>query len=216
MIAFHLTHPTLVLGIVSADGVRCGPSDPRLSTMLTEAATRVAQDAGAFSESMRVAVRDVLRAGGYKPTGRGKPASEFLLGAAKSGELPRINNLVDLNNLASLEYALPISIFDRALLGDDVGIRFGERGESYVFNSSGQSMDIAGLPVVCRGPAREPVGNAVKDSMLTKVSPATTSVLVVAYGPRDFADLVRSAAQRLGALLEEHAGARQIEVGLLP
>ena len=33
-------------------------------------------------ESLRSAVRDMLRHGGYKPTGRGKPASEYLVRAA--------------------------------------------------------------------------------------------------------------------------------------
>ena len=31
------------------------------------------------SEELRAAVRDMLRQGGYKPTGRGKPASEYLV-----------------------------------------------------------------------------------------------------------------------------------------
>ncbi|MBL8945926.1 MAG: hypothetical protein JNK45_22370, partial [Myxococcales bacterium] len=32
-------------------------------------------------EAVRTAVRKLLRHGGYKPSGRGKPASEYLLGA---------------------------------------------------------------------------------------------------------------------------------------
>ena len=35
------------------------------------------------NEETRAAVRDMLRHGGYKPTGRGKPASEFLLESLK-------------------------------------------------------------------------------------------------------------------------------------
>ena len=38
------------------------------------------------SEEVRVATRDLLRHGGYKPTGRGKPASEYLVRAVGEGK----------------------------------------------------------------------------------------------------------------------------------
>jgi hypothetical protein len=43
------------------------------------------------SDEVRKHVRDLLRHGGYKPTGRGKPSSEYLLGAAAEGGMPAIN-----------------------------------------------------------------------------------------------------------------------------
>src|SRR4051812_32529572 len=46
-------------------------------------------------DSVRSAVRDLLRHGGYKPTGRGKPASEYLVRAATEGQLSSINLAVD-------------------------------------------------------------------------------------------------------------------------
>src|SRR3712207_7695492 len=44
----------------------------------------------------------LLRNGGFRPSGRNKPASEYLAQAAREGRFPRINNLVDVNNLVSL------------------------------------------------------------------------------------------------------------------
>jgi hypothetical protein len=44
---------------------------------------------------VRAAVRDMLRPGGCKPTGRGKPASEYLVRAASEGQLAPINLAVD-------------------------------------------------------------------------------------------------------------------------
>ena len=41
----------------------------------------------ARSEELRKAVRDLLRHGGYKPTGRGKPSCEYLVRAAGDGAL---------------------------------------------------------------------------------------------------------------------------------
>ena len=46
------------------------------------------------SGARRASVRDMLRFGAYKPTGRGKPASEYLLNAAAEGHFPFISAAV--------------------------------------------------------------------------------------------------------------------------
>ena len=218
MIHFDLDHETLRLGLVRADGVCMEPSSPALLAQLDAAEAAVRADAAArFPDHVRAAIRNVLRKGGYKPTGRGKPASEFLLGAALEGRMPRINNLVDINNLPSMEHAHPISILDLARTGEHLSIRFGREGEHYVFNASGQTMDIAGLPVVCMGDAQEPVGNAVKDSMLGKVQEGTRSVLAVVYGTRELPEArLTETCERLAELLRAHARAEQVRWQLAP
>jgi DNA/RNA-binding domain of Phe-tRNA-synthetase-like protein len=207
MLLFELVHPTLRLALVSASDVVSVASPPALLAELTQAEQRVRADVTAFPEPVRAAMRDVLRVGGYKPTGRGKPASELLLALALKEGLPRIGNLVDINNLVSLESGLPISIFDRARIGDALRVRFGRPGEAYVFNASGHSMELAGLPVICNG-QDQPVGNAVRDSMGGKVEAGTQAVLAVLYGSRALpeATLLR-AAERLAALLRTYASA---------
>ena len=217
MLLFELTHPTLRLALVRAGSVQASVAGAALLAELTHAEQRVRSDPSVFSEPVRVAVRDVLRVGGYKPTGRGKPASELLLAMALKEGLPRIGNLVEINNLVSLESALPSSIFDARRLGSVLALRFGRAGESYVFNAAGHSMSLEGLPVVCRGPEREPVGNAVRDSMLTKVDASTNSVLAVLYGSRVLPESVlQGAADRLAALLSEHAHAQRVSVSFAP
>ena len=214
---FELDHETLRLGLVYAGEVQVAPSPPALRAALDAAEQALRADPARFPEATRAALRDVLRRGGYKPTGRGKPASEFLLGQALGDGLPRINNLVDINNLVSLRHAHPISVFDADLLGPDVAVRFGRPHEPYVFNASGQSMDIGGLPVVCRGAAREPVGNAVKDSMLCKVHDGTSHALFVVYGSRALPESVLSGClTELGALVQEHLGAKDVASVYVP
>jgi DNA/RNA-binding domain of Phe-tRNA-synthetase-like protein len=214
---FELDHDSLRIGLVYAGEVQVAPSPPALLAALTEAESAVRADPTRFSEATRAAIRDVLRRGGYKPTGRGKPASEFLLGQALGEGIVRINNLVDINNLVSLRHAHPISVFDADRLGPDVAVRFGRAHEPYVFNASGQSMDIAGLPVVCRGAAREPVGNAVKDSMLCKVHEGTDHALFVVYGSRALPEAALSECLiELGALLQEHVGAKDVASVFVP
>jgi len=214
---FELDHETLRLGLVYAGEVRVASSPPALLEALSQTEQALRADPGRFPEATRVVVRDTLRRGGYKPTGRGKPASEFLLAQALGEGVARINNLVDLNNLVSLRHALPISVFDADLLGPDVAVRFGRADERYVFNPSGQSMDIAGLPVICRGAEREPVGNAVKDSMLCKVHPGSNHVLFVVYGSRGLPqDVLSSCLRELGELLQQHLDAKDVASVYVP
>lgn len=217
MIRFDLEHPGLRIGFVQARGVHTAPSGPLLRAAMETTERELRADPSRYSEPTRAAIRDLLRRGGYKPTGRGKPASEFLFGVAV-GEvgMPRVNNLVDINNLASLRSAHPISMFDADLLGTELSLRFGRQGESYVFNGSGQSMDLEGLLVVCRGPGGEPVGNPVKDSMLCKVHERTQNVLAVVYGTRALPELaLLGVCEELASLLRSHAGAHDVNSGLV-
>jgi DNA/RNA-binding domain of Phe-tRNA-synthetase-like protein len=217
MIDFELDHPELRLALVQAEPVQVEPSSAALVAELEALEASLRADPRGFDEAVRGAVRDVLRRGGYKPTGRGKPASEFLLGAALEGRSPRINNLVDLNNLVSLRWALPISMFDADLLGDDVAVRYGRSAEAYVFNSSGQSMEIAGLPLICRGLQREAVGNAVKDSMLCKVHPGTRRACAVVYGAAKLPDdRLVAAAEDLARAFRSYAHAAEVKLRVLP
>ena len=68
------------------------------------------------SDEVRLAVRDLLRHGGFKPTGRSKPASEYLIKAATQGLLSPINIAVDVCNVVSLHSGLPISVVDLDLV----------------------------------------------------------------------------------------------------
>src|SRR5437868_5356398 len=63
-------------------------------------------------DTVREAVRQLLRHGGFKPTGRSKPAAEYLLKAAAEGRLASINVAVDACNATSLHSGLPISVVD--------------------------------------------------------------------------------------------------------
>ena len=135
----------------------------------------------ARDEEVRQAVRDVLRFGGYKPTGRGKPSSEYLIRAAQEGALPPINLAVDACNAVSLHTGLPISVVDADKAREPWSIALAAEGARYVFNSSGQEIDLAGLPCLCD--ADGPCANAVKDAQRTKTGPATRRTLSVVWAP---------------------------------
>ena len=134
----------------------------------------------ARSEELRGAVRDLLRHGGYKPTGRGKPSSEYLARAATEGGLPHINLAVDACNAVSLHSGLPISVVDLERAQAPLRIGIAGAGERYVFNASGQEIDIEGLLNLFD--AAGPCANAVKDAQRTKTHPQTLRTLSVLWG----------------------------------
>ncbi len=134
------------------------------------------------SEEIRTAVRKLLRHGGYRPTGRGKPASEYLARAAEEGGLPVINPVVDALNAISLASGLPMSVVDLDLLRAPLWIRIAPANASYVFNPAGQSMSLEGL--LCLHDADGPCANAVKDSQRAKTRPETRRCLCVVWGTR--------------------------------
>jgi DNA/RNA-binding domain of Phe-tRNA-synthetase-like protein len=131
-------------------------------------------------EAVRGAVRDLLRHGGYKPTGRGKPASEYLVRAAADGTLGPINAAVDACNVASLHAGLPISVVDLARARGPFRIAVAPAGATYVFNASGQEIDLAGL--LCLFDAGGPCANAVRDAQRTKTGTETAETLSVVWG----------------------------------
>ncbi|MBK8012208.1 MAG: hypothetical protein IPK13_12740 [Deltaproteobacteria bacterium] len=172
--------PGVAAAFVYAAGCQSGASPPALTARVARAVSLAATAPDRSEVFDRV--RGVLRFGKYKPTGRGKPASEYLAKAALENRFPQINNLVDVNNLVSLESGLPISMVDvgRAET-DSFCLRRGLPGEAYVFNTSGQSIDLEDLLLLACLPSDRPCANPVKDSMSTKVAPTTDRVLAVVY-----------------------------------
>jgi DNA/RNA-binding domain of Phe-tRNA-synthetase-like protein len=207
-------------GLVIAGPLRVKESSPAQRACLEEALARCALPPGdprALPPAGRgEAVRALLRKGGFKPAGRNKPASEYLAQAAREGRFPLINGLVDANNLLSVETGYPISLLDAeafasppmggASVLDGLGhaeaiIRLGAPNERYVFNQSGQEIELEGLICLCSSEAG-PLGNAVKDSMRAKLKEGSRFVLGCVYAPPD-EGLARACEAFLARLLAE-------------
>lgn len=206
--------PDLEVGVVVGRGCRVDPAPAEMETEIAALVSRARTRAD--DESVRKAVRDMLRHGRYKPTGRGKPASEYLVQAAREDRFPRINNLVDINNMVSLESMLPISLIDLSRAGRDrFFVRRGREGESYVFNSAGQTIELTDLVVVARMPEDVPSANPVKDAMETKLTDASTEVMAVLYAPRSLGQVLAEASRSFARALERWGGARDVACEVL-
>lgn len=208
-VTIDLVVPGVALGWVVAEGCVVGPSSRELLAEIRASSARAVESrCWPAREARRVASRDLLRFGTYKPTGRGKPASEYLVNAATGRSFPLINALVDINNLVSLDALLPISLVDLDRAGTcDFRCRRGREGEDYVFNPSGQVLELRDLLLLARLPTDEPCASPIKDSQATKTHEGTTRVLGVVFAPAALAMEAGDAAQHMGDLMSRFCGA---------
>lgn len=172
-----------------------------------------ARDRGedAIPAELRRRVRRMLRYGKYRPSGRGKPASEFLLRAALQESSPRqLSGRCEQRDQSRLR---PSRL--------DLRLRYHRTpappaprpaGERYVFNRSGQEIDLEDLLLVCRQTEAgwTPCGNPVKDAMETKITTTTRNVIAVLYAPMDEpVERLTMWAARYAELLRSECGAAQ-------
>lgn len=132
------------------------------------------------NDEVRKQVRNLLRHGGFKPTGRNKPASEYLIKAVQEGLLAPINLAVDACNAVSFHSGLPISVVDADKLSWPLCVKIAPESSEYVFNPTGHTLKLDGL--LCLFDAIGPCANAVKDSQRTKTDKHTTRTLSVIWG----------------------------------
>lgn len=177
----------IAIGILIAKNIHVSKPLPLMETKLKALLDlREHEELTPIEEKFRDESRNMLRNGDFKPTGRSKPASEYLLRAAKEGSFPRINTVVDVNNLISLKYMIPISLWDLDQ-ADAIHylFRLGKDGEEYIFNQSHQSINakdlITGFKI--QRDRDIPIINPIKDSMKTKTTLSTKHVGVAIYFP---------------------------------
>ena len=192
--------PDLAVGVVEADFPSPLGEIPPLASVTDS--LRLDTEAPLQREpDVRAAVRDLLRRDGYKPTGRGKPASEYLVKAAEGGFLGSINVAVDACNVVSLHSGLPISIVDLDLTADSLSIGIGEADDVYVFNASGQEIRLKGL--LGLRDAHGFCANPVRDSQRTKTHAGTRRTLSVVWAPTALAGRLAEAVTWHARLLTE-------------
>jgi DNA/RNA-binding domain of Phe-tRNA-synthetase-like protein len=152
------------------------PSPPELQSLLAAGSPAPLHS----DDAIRETVRQLLRHGGFKPTGRSKPASEYLIKAVGEGRLASINVVVDVCNVVSLHSGLPISVVDLDRARGPFRVGVAPPGANYVFNASGQTIDVGGL--LCLFDAEGPCANAVKDAQRTKTGEETRRTLSLVWG----------------------------------
>lgn len=202
--------PTIRAGVIHATGLTNGPSPPALLEEY-RAAQRAASErlaSSAIAELPSIAAwRRVLTGFGVKPT-RHRVAPEALLRRlGKKGDIPSISTLVDLGNLVSIRYALPVAVFDHAGIDGGIEVRLATGDERFTDLGSSDAVppepgevvlvDRSGVVAARRWCWRQSAQSATGE--------ATVDALVVVEAHHDAAASdVASALADLTALLEAH------------
>jgi len=197
--------PTFVGACVEARVVNTPYSD-RLWHTIHEVASRLRQEL--TTESVKTlpaiaATRAVYKRCGKDPS-RYRPASEQLIRRMLQGkELYQIDTLVDLVNLASIVYGYSIGGFDAdQFVGTELVLGIGREGEPYEGIGRGP-LNIAGLPVY--RDAQGGVGTPTSDNERTKMTLATTHLVVLINGYDGNEERVLANAQYIQRLLIDYA-----------
>ena len=126
--------PQVVGAAILARDVTNGPSPASLQALYQEEQRRSLQRIGETPLSQiesLAAWRRAFREFGVDPT-QYRSASEALLRRlTKKGSIPSINLLVDIGNLVSIRYALPVAVFERRALRGTVTVHFADGSERY-------------------------------------------------------------------------------------
>jgi DNA/RNA-binding domain of Phe-tRNA-synthetase-like protein len=127
-------YPHVVGGVVLARGLANGPTPAALlDAYSAEQHATLARigDTPLSQIASLAAWRGVFRGFGLDPTQYRSAAEALLRRLTKKGDIPSINTLVDLGNLVSIRYALPIAIFDTRAIVGTITVRFADGAEEY-------------------------------------------------------------------------------------
>jgi DNA/RNA-binding domain of Phe-tRNA-synthetase-like protein len=208
--------PNVRLGVVEAEAVRVEPAGREQAAEMDEVCSRLRReltiDTVGGLPSVR-SVRAMFQAWGVDPS-RYRPSSEALLRRVVQGKgLYRVSNVVDLNNLGSIETGWSYGSYDLAAITPPVALRPGCEGEAYE-GIGKRTWHLARRPVLAD--AAGPFGSPISDSTRTMVTEATRSVLTVIFAPAEAAEV---AVERVVVLhaerLRRWAGAQETRTSLI-
>ena len=114
-----------------------------------------------------------------KDPGRWRVSSEALYRRVRQGkELYRINTVVDVNNLISLETGFSLGSYDREKIGTVLHLRRGFPGESYA-GIGKDAVDLSFMPLLADTDG--PVGSPTSDATRAMIRPESRNILTLIY-----------------------------------
>jgi DNA/RNA-binding domain of Phe-tRNA-synthetase-like protein len=216
-------YPTIRAGVIHATRLANGHSSPELlHAYLAEQQAALARlNATAIADLPSIAAwRRAFTRFGAKPTQYRSAAEALLRRLAKHGDTPSISTLVDIGNLVSIRYAMPVAVFDRTNVAGSITVRFATGTELFtdlgsedsVSPEPGEVIFADGNDVVC---ARR---WCWRQSAQSATSPTTVEALIVVEGHHDTAGQdIESALTDLASLLVSHQrGSQTTWYGLPP
>lgn len=126
--------PDVVGGVILARGMTNRPTPESLQAAYLAEQQTVLHKIGETPLSQipsLAAWRGAFRKFGLDPTQYRSAAEALLRRLTKKGDIPSINTLVDIGNLVSIRYALPVAVFDTRALQGAVTVHFADGSERY-------------------------------------------------------------------------------------
>jgi DNA/RNA-binding domain of Phe-tRNA-synthetase-like protein len=127
--------PNTVGGIIIAQNVTNTATSQELRERYHEEQQAVLRHIGDSPLSQipsLVAWRNTFRGFNVDPTQYRSAAEALLRRLTKKGDIPSINTLVDIGNLVSIRYALPVAIFDTQKIQGPLTVHFADGTERYI------------------------------------------------------------------------------------
>lgn len=128
-------YPDITGGVILANDISNGPAPAGLLRAYQQEQAAVLQRIGDMPlseiESLG-AWRRAFRAFGVKPTQYRSAAEALLRRLTKKGDIPSINTLVDLANMVSIRYALPVAAFDNRSIQGPVTVHYADGSEWFL------------------------------------------------------------------------------------
>jgi len=127
-------YPQLVGGVIIADGLTNPPTPDALHEQYAaeQQAVKARIDDMPLSEIESISAwRSAISAFGVSPTKHRSAAEALLRRLTKKGDIPGINTLVDIGNLVSIRYALPVAIFDTRQIDAPITVRYADGSETF-------------------------------------------------------------------------------------
>lgn len=205
--------PAVVGGVIHATDVTNGVTPPHLATAFAveqrAAIARIGETPLSELPSL-AAWRSVFRGFGVNPTKYRSAAEALLRRLTKQGDLPSINALVDLANLVSIRYALPVAIFDQRGVVGGTTVRLATGNESWADLGSSETQHPEAGEVIFSDDNDTVSARrwCWRQSLESAAREDTTQILVTVEGHHETAsEDVASALADLGRLLRDHAQA---------
>lgn len=122
--------------------------------------------------------RQIFKTAGKDPNRYRHSAEALYRRVKKQHYLQPVNSSIDINNFFSLEYQIPIGVYDADKLSGDILIRLGKEGEEYA-GLNGRPNSLANL--IISEDAEGPFGSPFVDSEKTAVAEQTKNAVQIVY-----------------------------------
>jgi len=167
------------------DKVRVEESGPELAefgeSIFSEIRQKYTLDSVKDVSAFR-AYRDFFWKVGIDPT-KVRPASEALIRRILAGKaIPKINNVVDAYNLASIKTEIALAAFDRDRLKGELVMRQARPGEEFLGIGMRAPTILNGKEVVLTDSEKLIAIYPHRDAETSKVAPSTSKLLILACG----------------------------------